>query len=111
MPGGAPSAPPMPPNASIFNPAEASVMSGQFNPNMTVRDALGKLGIDVDGPATQLVQFTKQQMQNRTMSGKLGMNRPPAGPQRPPMAAPPQGAPSPEEDVGGMEGLMSKLRA
>lgn len=103
--------------ASMFNPADASMMaaSGQFSQNMTVRDVLGKMGVDVDGPATQLVDLFKSQMQNRTLTGKLGIGGAPQGgppgmmPQgQRPMGPPPQ---APGLESGGMAGLMSKLKA
>jgi hypothetical protein len=106
-------APPPQAKASVFNPADAAMMgaSGQFNPSSTVRDVLGKMGVDVDGPATQLVELFKSQMQNKTLTGKLGMGQPGATPfpqGQKPMVPPPQ---APQGEAGGMEGLMRNLRA
>jgi hypothetical protein len=102
---------------SIFNPADATAIAGRgdINAQMTVRDVLGKMGIDVEGPASQLVKFSQDQMQKRTMSGKMGMQRPPAAPQgAPPGMTPGRGAPPPSPQgagsPGGIEGLMANLK-
>ena len=91
---------------SLFNPADATMKSarGDFQPNMTVRQVFEKMGIDVEGPATQLTALFKTQMQNRTMAGKMGMAQPAGGPQ----GAPP--APMPTPGPGGMEGLMQTMK-
>jgi hypothetical protein len=91
---------------SLFNPADASmkVARGDFQPNMTVRDVFAKMGIDVDGPATQLTKLFQDQMQKRTMAGKMGMAPPAGGPQGQPPA--PMPAPAP----GGMAGLMQTMK-
>ena len=116
MPGGAP--PVDTSQESIFNPADAAMKAGRgdINAQMTVRDVLGKMGIDVEGPASQLVKFSQDQMQKRTMSGKLGMQRPPqmppGGPGGPPPGGPGMGAPPPmpPQGGGGIEGLMQNLK-
>ena len=60
-------------NLSIMNPADLAMMKqkGTFNQNMTVRDVFNKLGIDVDGPADQLINFAKQQSQKGNILGKM----------------------------------------
>lgn len=91
---------------SIFNPADGAmkVARGDMQPNMTVRQVFEKMGIDVEGPATQLTALFKDQMQKRTMAGKMGMAQPAGGPQgQPPAPPPPQGP-------GGMEGLMQTMK-
>jgi hypothetical protein len=59
---------------SMLNPTDVSTMkqSGELSQNMTVRDYLGKFGIDVDGPVTQLVEAFKKQSQTASMPGKMG---------------------------------------
>lgn len=105
-----------PPDQSMFNPAGAGLMAmrGDLAGSQTVRDVLGKMGIDVDGPATQLVDLFKSQMQKRTLTGRMGMEvaPPQTGPALPlqgqrPMGPPPQ---APGLESGGMEGLMRNLR-
>jgi hypothetical protein len=60
-------------NMSIFNPVDATVMreSGQFPPDMTIRDFFAQQGVDVDGPMTQLLQFVKGQAQKASPLGKM----------------------------------------
>lgn len=91
---------------SIFNPNDATmkVARGDVGPNMTVRQVFEKMGIDVEGPASQLTAFFQQQMQNRTMAGKMGMAQPAGGPQGQPSA------PMPSPGPGGMEGLMRTMK-
>lgn len=91
---------------SLFNPADMAMKAsrGDVQPNMTVRQVFEKMGIDVEGPASQLTQLFQQQMQNRTMAGKMGMAQPAGGPR----GAPP--APMPSPGPGGMEGLMQTMK-
>lgn len=103
-------------NMSIANPTDAAAMisTGQVNGNMTVRDYLGKLGIDVDGPISQLQQFAQKTMENASPMGKMRNisadaalqpgGQPSARPGVKPMVQPP-GKPSPS----GLEGLMNRL--
>jgi hypothetical protein len=60
-------------NASIMNPMDLAMMKGegQFSPDMTVVDVLQKLGIDPNGPASQLVEFGRKQVENGDMVGKM----------------------------------------
>jgi hypothetical protein len=60
-------------NASIFNSADLGMMkqSGDFTRNMTVRQALEKLGIDVDGPVDQLMQFAQKNVENANPLNKM----------------------------------------
>jgi hypothetical protein len=113
-PPGGPS--PVMKNMSALNPVDAATMasSGNFTPDMTVRDYFQKMGIDVDGPVTQLVEFAKKQSQNANPMNKMrniaadtalqkgGTPQPMTGPK--PMVAPP-GQPAPS----GLSGLMQKL--
>jgi hypothetical protein len=115
MPPGGGSSPVMK-NMSALNPTDAAMMgsSGQFTPDMTVADYFQKLGIDVNGPVTQLVDFAKKQQENANPINKMRNiaadtalqkgGQPPTMPGVKPMVAPP-GQPSPS----GLQGLMSKL--
>jgi len=100
-------------NKSIFNPVDASMMKqrGEINPNMSVREYFAKLGVDVEGPVSQLVDMAKDQMAKadpinkmKSIAGgptpgmKPGMGQPP----QQPMGRAPQGA--------GMEGLLNQMR-
>jgi len=67
-------------NASMFNPIDMAAMnqSGQFkiDPNKTtaidaVRMIFNKFGIDENGPASQLVELGRKQVENATMEGKM----------------------------------------
>ena len=93
---------------SIFNPTDRAAMKdgGQFNEDMTVRDVLGKFGIDVDGPASQLVDFAKTQTKNSTAIGKMQgiAGTPPAGP-----AAPPTPPATPAPSGGSLDDLMGGM--
>lgn len=88
-------------NMSIFNPTDATAMreSGQFRPDMTIRDFFAQQGVDVDGPVTQLLQFVKDQAQKasplnkmQAIAGQGASQRAPAGPQagQGPSAPPPE---------------------
>ena len=90
---------------SIFNPADAAmkVNRGDIRPDMTVAQLLGSMGIDVNGPATQLTEFMKGQVQNKSIMGKMGMGGQPG---RKPMAPPPT---APGEEPG-IAGLMGNIR-
>ena len=111
MPQGPPQGPPqggMQGKMSMFNPTDvaAKAAMGDVRPDMTVGEFLQRnFGVSPDDPVQKLVEATKQQMQNRTMAGKLGMQqgppqRPGASPARPPMGQP-QG--------GSLEDLVNKL--
>lgn len=81
------------PNESILNPNDASRMQaqGRIRPDMTVREALQVMGIDVDQPISQVPQL-QQQIQNASLPGKINNT-----PSQPPQA-------------GGMESLMQGLQ-
>ena len=56
--------------------------------NTTVRELLERMGIQVDGPAIQLIQWQQKQMQNKNPATKgPPQGAPPAPTGRPPMAA------------------------
>lgn len=95
-------------NKSMLNPTDLSMMKqdGEITPDMSVRDYLGKFGIDVDGPISQLSEVYKQQKQKASMQGKMGaiaggqpQNRFPQGAKPMAQAAMPQN----------LDGLLSKL--
>jgi hypothetical protein len=74
---------------SIFNPTDAVQMHrGLDVQNTSVRDYFGQLGIDVDGPVSQLVQFAQKQMDTRKPIDKMKAI---AESQPLPEQAPPQG--------------------
>jgi hypothetical protein len=60
-------------NESFLNPTDLGLMAGEgrFTPDMSVRDVLQDLGIDVDGPADQLVEFAKKQSENANPINKM----------------------------------------
>jgi hypothetical protein len=95
-------------NMSIMNPVDQAYMkqSGEFNSEMTVRDMLAKFGIDVDGPAQQLVDFGMKQVENadpvRKMQNIAGQGG--QGGQMPP--APEQSAPQMPPGQGGLDSLL-----
>jgi hypothetical protein len=102
-------------NLSAANPADIGAMAGGIRPDMTVAEYLGKMGIDVNGPVTQLIQFAQKQVQNANPLTKMrniaadtalqpgGQPGPMPGPR--PMVQPP-GQPAPS----GIEGLLSRLK-
>lgn len=90
------------------------------DPKATVRDLLGRLGIDADGPVTQITDFLNKSKENATPLGQMKNiaagapgpdmaqlspgGQPETMPGRKPMVSPP-GAPT----AGGIEGLLGKL--
>ncbi len=118
MPGGPPPTGPMPggdiikENQSMLNPADLAGMQPGMKPGGTVRDFLGSVGIDVDGPVEQLVEFGKKQlagakpmdkMRNIASQGMPPGGPPPGGPPGPPPGGPPAGGPQ------GMDSLLNGL--
>lgn len=98
-------------NRSMFNPTDMAAMKqgGEFSGNMTVRDVMAKLGIDVDGPATQLIEFGKKQTQNANPLSKMKNIASGAGTRpkpRPNIQAPSPGMARPQGAAPGMEGLL-----
>ena len=100
-------------NRSMLNPADATMMmqEGKIRPDMTVREFLqSTMGVDVDGPVTQLIEASKKQLQNRTAIGKAANMAGPQGPQgrpgRPAFVQPGQGGPPP----GGLDEMMGQMR-
>lgn len=83
---------------STETPGDASMMAelGGFTPDTTVRELMGQMGIDVDGPITQLTGFMQQQEEMADPMNKMkamaGGQGAPQG--QPPPQAPPQGMPS-----------------
>ena len=96
-------------NASMLNPADLAGMKQGMTPGGTVRDFMQKLGIDVDGPVEQLVEFGKKQLQGASAMGKM-RNISGGAPGGPPTAPPGAGAPSPGgPPPGGLDGLLGNL--
>ncbi len=94
-------------NMSAFNPVDLAAMkqSGAFSPDMKVKDVLAKIGIDVEGPASQLVEFAKNQVKNADPLGKMKSVAATA-----PVNPEVQGeapAPGPESTPQGLESLMN----
>jgi hypothetical protein len=117
MQGGMPpGAGPVQKNLSAMTPGGAALMaaSNPITPGMTVADYLQKMGIDVNGPVQQLIDFAQKQQQNanpinrmRNIAADTALQKggqPPAQPGVKPMVAPPA-QPSPT----GMQGLLNKL--
>ena len=106
-------------NLSIFNPKDFILMIKTManDPQATVRDLLQRLGIDADGPVTQVTDFLMKSKENAT---PLGQIKNMAGGGQMPPGAPPQGEPQmpgrkpmvqppPAPTAGGMQGLISQL--
>jgi hypothetical protein len=118
-PAGGPAPGGMQEKMSLLNPTDmaAKAATGDVGRGQTVADFLQKnFGVRPEDPVEKLFAATKQQMQNRTMAGKLGVQqgqgaipRPnPAPPTRPPAApGPGMGGPPP---AGGLDSLVSKIR-
>jgi len=64
---------PMAANRSMLNPTDLAAMKteGAAGSGTTVRDFLGKMGIDVDGPVDQLTKFANKQLGNASAMGKM----------------------------------------
>lgn len=95
-------------NRSMLNPADATMMmqEGKFRPDMTVRDFLQEsMGVDVDGPVSQLIEASKKQLQNRSAIGKTANMAKGAG--RPAFVPPGQNEPGMEP---GLDAMMSQMR-
>ena len=109
MPGGAPGGNPVKDNMTMLNPTDLAVMkgTGQVSGDMTVRDVLAQVGIDVDGPATQLAEFAQKQVKNSSAMGKMKNMQPQGGPAPQAPQAPPQGQPGPPP---GMDSLLGGMR-
>jgi len=105
MLAGAPGGDPIKENQSMLNPADAATMaqSGDMQANMTVRDFLQQLGIDVDGPVDQLKEFAQKQVSNAGGMSKMQNIAQSAGPAGPP--APGAGQPVQPD----MKGLLGSL--
>ena len=92
--GGAPGGDVIKENMSPFNPTDLGMMKQNMSPDMSVRDFMSQMGIDVDGPVSQLEQLAGKQTSNATGLGKMrniakappmggapmGPSGPPAGP-------------------------------
>jgi len=103
----------------MLNPTDMAqkVSRGDVSQQMTVRDFLAQMGVDVDGPVSQLAQALQKQSQMANPLNKIRMAggrgapapMPPRGAApvgRPPMVPPP-GAPS--GGGGGIADLIGKM--
>jgi hypothetical protein len=99
-------------NRSVFNPTDMSMMAqeGEITPDMPIREYFAKLGVDVDGPISQLVEMAKGQMQKADPLNKMKAIA--GGPQQgmPPQGQPPQ-APQGRvpQQAPGMGGLLKQM--
>lgn len=88
-------------NRSIFNPMDLASMKqgGEFSDmgSMTVSDVLVKMGIDPNGPAQQLVEFGRKQVENADMVGKMQN-----------IASDTTGGEEPPVEDTGLEGLLAR---
>lgn len=104
---------------SLFNPTDLAASKqakdagkGSFagmDESTSVRDFLSGLGIDVEGPVTQLMQFAKQNMDKADPLNKME-NIAATAPGGPAPGGPTPGGsppPSPPPAAPGMEGLMA----
>lgn len=98
-------------NRSVLNPTDLSMMQqeGEITPDMTVRDYFAKLGVDVDGPLTQLIEMGKQELQKANPLNKMQAiaGGPKAGPK--PMGKPPQMPMGGPPEAPGMGGLLKQF--
>lgn len=56
---------------SAFNPTDAAAMNKDLGPNPTIREVYAKMGVDVDGPISQLQNMLGKQVQNASMDKKM----------------------------------------
>lgn len=106
-PGGAGN--PVMDNLSLANPVDASLIAQDITPETTVRDVFAKMGIDVDGPVSQLTEKMPQMISNgdpmQKMKNIAGGSQPMGGrlsrnPGRPPLV---------EQEGEGLDGLINRL--
>jgi len=98
-------------NKSIFNPVDSSMMAqgGEITPDMTVREYFAKLGVDVEGPISQLVDMAKDQMQKGNPINKMkSIAGGPTSGMKPGMGQPPQMPQGRVPEAPGMEGLLKR---
>ena len=74
-------------NRSMLNPVDRSMMKqdGQLDPNMSVVDFLKQMGVDPNGPVSQLTQLWQNQSAMANPANKMqaisgGQSAPPPGP-------------------------------
>jgi len=58
---------------SLMNPTDVVAMTqqGRLSPDMSIRDLFSQMGVDVDGPITQLARMKADQMQKAMPSYKM----------------------------------------
>jgi hypothetical protein len=81
---------------SFLNPADLAMKSqrGEMRPDMSVREFLSGMGVDVDGPVSQLADKLRGQVKNATTPGKMETMASMA----------PQGAPAAPQGMGALMG-------
>jgi hypothetical protein len=93
---GVPGKDPIKNNMSMLNSVDAAAMKGPMQQNidnMSLGQFIESLGMDLEGPATQLVEFGKKQAENGSMPGKMkniGGGVPGSGSPVPPTTPPAQ---------------------
>jgi len=111
-PGGPPGGgDPIKDNLSMFNPTDLAMMKqgGAVDENTSVREFLTTMGIDVEGPVTQLAELAQKQVKNKTAMGKFQSIASKGQGQAPPPGMPPQGAappPMPPQEEPNMANLL-----
>lgn len=106
-------------NLSTMNPADIGALKSQaaggqgpmagVSENTTIREFFGKIGIDVDGPVTQLKQFADSELSKADPLNKAEAlaGGPGGAPPMPPGPRPGAGPAGPmPEGAPGIEGLM-----
>ena len=99
-------------NRSVFNPVDASMMKqeGEIRPDMTVREYFAKLGVDVEGPVSQLIDMAKDQMGKADPMNKMkSIAGGPTPGVKPGMGQPPQMPQGRAPQASGMEGLLKTM--
>jgi membrane protease subunit (stomatin/prohibitin family) len=101
-----PPADPIEQSRSILNPTDAVAMvqQGKISPKMTVREVFANLGVDVDGPATQLMELAMREREKAQPMNKMrqfAQMSPAEAPATPPAAEP---------RTGDLDALLAKLR-
>ena len=105
---------PMAQNRSMLNPTDVAAMKqeGGLQAGMSVREFLGRFGVDVDGPVEQLTKLAQKQGQNANVLTKMQNIAGQPGAMGSKMGPPGMGSPAPQgpPSAGGLQGLMREMR-